>query len=486
MQPSSQELYRVAQIREAERIAIEELQIPGMQLMLSAGLAAFNALQQRWPDVYRLSVFCGGGNNAGDGYVLAKLALQAGFNVVVYSVADTAALKGDALTAYQDYVRTGGRVLPCEPGLKPGGIVADALLGTGLSREVSDEYAMAISLINASGCPVLALDVPSGLHADSGSILGCAVQAGITVTFIALKCGLFTGEAANYCGDVVCSSLNVPDSVLAKLPVAARLLDKKPLPPRLRASHKGHFGHVLLVGGNHGYSGAIRLAGEAALRAGAGLVSIATRAAHSAVLNCNRPELMCHAVEEPSALRSLLDKATAVVIGPGLGRDEWARALFAEALASGKPCVLDADALNLLAEQPARRDDWILTPHPGEASRLLACSTRDIGGDRFAAVRNLQQRYGGVIVLKGAGSLVADDKDIFVDTTGNPGMASGGMGDVLAGMLGALSAQGLASVDATKLAVYVHGEAADIIAEEHGERGMLASDLLAKIRELLN
>lgn len=486
MRPLSQELYRVAQIREAERIAIEELQMPSMQLMRSAGLAAFNALQQRWPDVYRLSVFCGGGNNAGDGYVLAKLALQSGFNVVVYSVADVANLIGDALTAYQEYVQTGGRVLACDPGVKPSGIIVDALLGTGLSRDVSNEYALAISLINESGCPVLALDVPSGLHADTGYVSGSAVKADITVTFIGLKCGLFTGEAANHCGDVVRSSLNVPDSVLAKLTVAAHLLDKKPLPPRSRASHKGYFGHVLLIGGNHGYSGAIRLAGEAALRCGAGLVSIASRATHSSVLNNGRPELMCHAVEDLAALRPLLYKATVVVIGPGLGQDDWAQTMLLGVLADAKACVLDADALNLLATQPMKRDNWILTPHPGEAARLLDCSTRDIAVDRFAAIKNLQDRYGGVIVLKGAGSLIADQQGIYVDTTGNPGMASGGMGDVLAGMVGALLAQNLSAIDAAKLAVYVHGEAADSIAEEAGERGMLASDLMPKIRELLN
>lgn len=486
MRPSTQELYRVAQIREAERVAIEELQMSGMQLMRSAGLAAFNALQQRWPDVYRLSVFCGTGNNAGDGYVVAKLALQAGFNVSVYSVAGVENLKADALTAYQEYLQTGGKVLTFESSIKPGGVIVDALLGTGLDREVSGRYAEVIAFINGSGCPVLSLDVPSGLHADSGCVLGCAVKAEMTVTFIALKCGLFTGEAADYCGDVACSSLNVPDSVLANLAPAAYLLSKTPLPPRPRAAHKGHFGHVLLIGGNHGFSGAIRLAGEAALRSGAGLVSIASRATHSGFLNNGRPELMCHAVEDSAALQALLEKASVVVIGPGLGQDEWSQLMLSTVLSRDKPCVLDADALNLLAKQPCQHKHWVLTPHPGEAARLLACANRDIAIDRFAAVKNLQARYGGVCVLKGAGSLIADQASIFVDTTGNPGMASGGMGDVLAGMVGALLAQGLSPIEAAKLAVYVHGEAADSIAAENGERGMLASDLLPKIREFLN
>ncbi len=486
MRPSSQELYRVVQIREAERIAIQELQIPAMQLMRSAGLAAFNALQQRWPDVYRLSVFCGAGNNAGDGYVLARLALQAGYNVIVYSVANVAHLKADALMAYQEYVQSGGRVLAFDVNLKPSGIIVDALLGTGLSREVSADYAAAIAAINASDSPVIALDVPSGVDADTGCVWGAAVNAAMTVTFIALKCGLFTGEAANHCGDIVCSSLNVPDSVLANLPAAAQLYAKAPLPQRLRAAHKGHYGHVVLIGGNLGYSGAIRLAGEAALRSGAGLVSIATRAAHAAVLNLGRPELMIHAMEALDEVQALLDKATVIVIGPGLGQDAWAQALLSAVLSLAKPMVLDADALNLLARQPQRRQDWILTPHPGEAARLLQVTSRDIGRDRYAAAKRLQAEYGGVSVLKGAGTVIADETSVFVDTTGNPGMASGGMGDVLSGLLGALLAQGLTPIEAAKLGVYVHGEAADRLAEEYGERGLLASDLLPKIRELLN
>lgn len=486
MQAFSQALYRVAQIREAERIAIQDLQLPALQLMRSAGLAAFNALRKRWPNQRRLTVFCGAGNNAGDGYVLAKLAMQAGFEVKVYSLSDVLNLKGEALTSFHDFIQAGGSVLDFDRQLKPAGVIVDALLGTGLNRQVSEEYTPAIDLINRSGCPVLAIDVPSGLHADSGYVLGRAVKADLTVTFIALKCGLFTGEAADYCGDIVCSSLNVPESVLSKLPATAAFLTKTPLSRRPRTSHKGHFGHVLLIGGNLGFSGAIRLAGEAALRGGAGLVSIASRAAHCDFLNIGRPELMCHGVENQAQLQPLLDKAGVVVIGPGLGADAWARAMFEAVRASDKLSVLDADALNLLATDHVKQDNRILTPHPGEAARLLGCSNQEIAADRFAALNRLQTEYGGVCVLKGAGSLIADQRAAFVATNGNPGMASGGMGDVLAGIIGALLAQGLSPIDAAKLAVYVHGEAADAVATEQGERGMLASDLLPKIREFLN
>ncbi|MGR8930805.1 MAG: NAD(P)H-hydrate dehydratase [Gammaproteobacteria bacterium] len=486
MQALSPAVYRVSQIREAERVAIEKLHMPGLQLMQSAGLAAFNALRQHWPDEKRITVFCGVGNNAGDGYVVARLALQEGFTVWLYSVASIDDLQGDALMSYQDFLKAGGHAKPFAAKSKVEGIIVDAMLGTGLNRPVSDDYAIAIQFINASKLPVLAVDVPSGLHADSGNVLGCAVRADVTVTFIALKCGLFTGDAANHCGEIACSSLNVPESVLTSLPRAASILTKSPLPSRPRSAHKGYFGHVLLIGGNSGYSGAIRLAGEAALRSGAGLVSIATRAAHSAFLNIGRPELMCHGVEYPAQLQPLLEKANSVVIGPGLGQDDWAQALLSLVMASDRRCVLDADALNLLGQHTSKRDNWVLTPHPGEAARLLDCTTRDIGIDRFAAIKKLQAQYGGICVLKGAGSLIADQHEIFIATTGNPGMATGGMGDVLSGVIGGLLAQNLQAMEAVRLAVYVHGEAADLAATESGERGMLASDLFPKIRELLN
>lgn len=486
MQNLPKPLYRAAQIRQVERAAIEEQQIPGLKLMRDAGKAVFVELQRHWPDRRKLMVFCGAGNNGGDGYVIARLALLSGYAVSVYAIGDLEALKGDAQTSYQDFLNAGGAVSIFAADLSlPDGVIVDALLGTGLNRCVGDEYSSVIAAINAAGCPVLAVDLPSGLHADTGCVLGCAVKADLTVTFIGLKCGLFTGQAADYCGEIVLADLSVPETVFTGVSPTAHLLTKTPLPRRPRSAHKGLFGHVLLIGGNLGYSGAIRLAGEAALRSGAGLVSIASRSGHTAMLNIGRPELMCHGVENPDQLQALLDKASVVVIGPGLGQDAWAQVLYDRVQVTEKPCVIDADALNLLAKQLRKRDDWILTPHPGEAARLLACSTRDIAADRFAAVSELQNRYGGVCVLKGAGSLIADSQTIHVATTGNPGMASGGMGDVLAGLVGGLLAQGLSYTDAAKLAVYVHGEAADSAAEQ-GERGMLASDLLPELRRCLN
>ncbi len=488
MQNLPESLYRADQIREAERVAIQDLQIAGLQLMRSAGQAAFAELQRRWPDCRQLSIFCGAGNNGGDGYVVAKLALEAGYKVKVYTIGDATLLKGDALTSCRDFLQASGAVEKFTAGMPIASaeLIVDALLGTGLNRPVGGDYAIAIAVINAADCPVLAVDIPSGLHADTGASMGCTVKADATVTFIGLKCGLFTGQASDYCGEIVFADLAVPASVFSGLNPAASLLKKKLLAARPRSAHKGHFGHVLLIGGNLGFSGAIRLAAEAALRSGAGLVSIASRIEHNALLNIGRPELMCHAVENAAQLQILLDKASVVVIGPGLGQDEWAQMLFAGVMNGEKLSVVDADALNLLALRHESRENWILTPHPGEAARLLACSTADIAANRYAAVTALQNRYGGVCLLKGAGTLIADAESISVGTTGNPGMASGGMGDVLAGLIGGLLAQGLLLTEAAGLAVYVHGEAADAVAAQQGERGMLASDLLAELRRFLN
>jgi NAD(P)H-hydrate epimerase len=484
-----QKLYNSTQIREAEWQAIEVLNLSSLHLMHKAGRAAFTVLHQRWPEAKHVHLFCGAGNNAGDGYELARLALAFGYHVSVHSMVDETLLTGNALATYQAYVSAGGEVFSFSTAnfIEPGSVIIDALFGIGLNRPLADNYITVIDFINRSTCPVLALDIPSGLYADSGYVLGRAVKADVTVTFLGLKAGLFTGEAADYVGEIALAELDLPHALFAEMCPAGYLLKKITLPKRSRSAHKGHFGHVLLVGGNHGFSGAIRLAAEAALRSGAGLVSVATRERHSAFLNIARPEIMCHGVEEPEQLSLLLEKASVVVIGPGLGQDDWAQNLFNSVLNTAKPCVVDADALNLLAQQPSHRTNWLLTPHPGEAARLLQCTTADIATDRYAAVTALQRQFGGVCLLKGAGSLITDaEENIYVSTTGNPGLASGGTGDVLAGVLGALIAQGLAPPDAAKVGVYVHGQAADIVATKCGERGLLASDLLVELRHCLN
>ena len=486
MQKLPTKLYLTEQVRAIDRMAIEEKGIPGIDLMRKAGAAVFELIQKDYSNEH-LIIFCGAGNNAGDGYVVAALALKAGVKVDVYYLSTPSELKGDALTAYQDYLMVGGFAIIFDDNrvLKKG-IIIDALLGTGLDRAVSGDYEMAVNCIKQSKLPVIAIDIPSGLNADTGNVMGCAVKADVSVSFIALKQGMFTGEAAEYCGRIVYSSLGITDDVFNAFPAAVKRIDSFKLPKRHRCSHKGHYGHVLVVGGDVGFSGAINLAAEAVLRTGAGLVSVATRPEHAALINVMRPELMCHGIESASELSPLLNKATVVVIGPGLGQSRWAKDLLQAVLQSGKSTVCDADALNLLAKEPQYQHNWVLTPHPGEASRLLNSTTTAIAGDRFAAVLALQKQYGGVVVLKGAGTLISHNNEITLSTTGNPGMASGGMGDTLTGMIAGLIAQGLPLAEAATSAVYLHGKAADLSAQQQGEIGLLASDLMPFIRKLVN
>lgn len=263
-------------------------------------------------------------------------------------------------------------------------------------------------------------------------------------------------------------------------------LIKQCLPSRARDGQKGDFGHLLVVGGNHGMAGAARMAAEAGLRVGAGLVSVATRAEHLSVIQQGRPELMCHAIHHSSDILPLLEKSNAVILGPGLGTDTWAKDLFNQIILIKQPLLVDADGLNLLALQPRHSERWILTPHPGEAARLLNTSVGDIQTNRLAAVNAIQSGYGGVCVLKGAGSLIASPDNIWQCQAGNPGMASGGMGDLLSGVIGGLLAQGLSLAHAAAVGVLVHAKAGDLAAAKQGERGLLASDLLLYLQTLVN
>ncbi|MCB1775930.1 MAG: NAD(P)H-hydrate dehydratase [Candidatus Competibacteraceae bacterium] len=487
------ELYRATQVRELDRIAIEERGVPSYTLMSRAGEAAFHLLRQRWPDARRITVVCGGGNNGGDGYVVARFARQAGMQVKVLTLADPAKLVGDAQTAWQDALAAETPVAPFTPmGLNDSELLVDAILGTGLEREVTGAWREAIQAMNADPADIFALDIPSGLHADTGAVLGAAIQAAATLTFIGLKLGLFTAQGPTCCGDVHFANLEAPPDIYPALhPACWRYAGEdlpSLLPPRQRSAHKGHFGHVLVVGGDLGMAGAARLAGEAAARCGAGLTSVATRAVHAGLQAAVRPELMFRGVETPEELEPLLDRATVIAIGPGLGRDHWGRAMFHAALTTDKPLVIDADGLNLLANEPLFRENWILTPHPGEAARLLKMTPAQVESDRFTAVEDLVLRYGGVAMLKGAGSLIAsrEEGQVALCATGNPGMASGGMGDVLTGVIAALRAQGLPPFAAAKAGVYLHGLAGDQAAQTNGERGLLATDLLPFLRRGVN
>ena len=485
------EIYSVATVREIDRTAIEDEGIPGYTLMTRAGAAAVRAARERFPNANRWQVICGAGNNAGDGYVVARLAAQEGLVVSVVALVDPESLTGDAATAYGDFAAEGGIVMRWEGALDDeAGLLVDALLGSGLERDVSGEFAKAVAAMNTHRARVMALDIPTGVHGDTGQVMGTAVEADLTVTFVGLKAGLFAGQGAELCGSIAFDGLDVPEHCrphgkAMSRRISSRVL-RRCLKRRPRGAHKGDFGHVLIIGGGEGMPGAVRLAGEAALRTGAGLVSIATHPSHATVIVGSRPELMSHGIEDAKALHPLLERATAVAFGPGLGTSDWSRQLFLAVSKLELPCVWDADALNLLAENPARNDRRIITPHPGEAGRLIGEDAAAVQGDRRAALIALQEKYGGVVVLKGANTLVTSKKKVpWLCTAGNPGMASPGMGDVLTGIIAALLAQQLGKEASAVVGVELHARAGDRAARA-GERGTIASDLVAELRRVAN
>jgi NAD(P)H-hydrate epimerase len=482
-------LYTAAQMRRIDAAAGAPLGLDSPALMQRAAQAAFDILCRRWPSALRITVCCGGGRNGGDGYLLARLARQAGRDVSV--VALTPPQDPDTQAAADAWRASGGFSHPFAgaASLPAADVYVDALYGIGLNRPLQGAAVVLVEALNASGVPVLALDIPSGLSADTGAVLGACVRAAATVSFIAWKRGQHTGAGTDACGELELAPLALPAAVFDEEPAGAVLLDwealRARLPERRRDVHKGLYGHVLAIGGDHGYGGAIRLAGEAALRSGAGLVSVATQEDHLAPLLAARPELMVAATAGPQELDGRLDKATTLALGPGLGQRSWGHALWHRALASNKPAVLDADALNLLARHPRRfAAPTVLTPHPAEAARLLASDSASVQASRYAAVLAIAERYQAVVVLKGAGSLIAaPGRAVAVCPWGNPGMASGGMGDVLTGVIAALLAQGLDAWDAACLGVAAHARAGDVAAADGA--GLLAADLFAPLRRVL-
>lgn len=486
-------LYTAAAVRQLDQLAIESRGIPGLTLMRRAASACVDALCRHWPGARDVRVYCGSGNNAGDGFLMAGMLAEKGYRVTVAVVGQPSSLGADATEAHRYCLSTTAKVNTWTPlGQVEADVVVDALLGTGLSGEVRAHYADAIKEINTSGKPVLAVDIPSGLSSDTGVRLGASVSASVTVTFIGLKCGMFTLDGPDACGRIEFSDLQVPSDIYEGVDAAAHRIDldelRRQLPVRPRNAHKNQFGHVLVVGGDAGMGGAVAMSAEAALRSGAGLVSVATHPVNTAAILARRPELMVRGVENPNALAPLLERASVLVLGPGLGQDDWGRQMFAAVMAASHerhpPMVVDADGLTLLGEQPEARDNWVLTPHPGEASRLMP--DVDIQSDRFDAVTRLQAAYGGAALLKGAGTVIADGHANYLCDLGNPGMSTAGMGDVLSGVVGGLLAQGLTVSRATRLAVAVHAAAGDACSARGGERGLVATDLMADIRRLLN
>ncbi len=465
--------------------------------MRRAGRALFAALNDGWPGLSRLSICCGRGNNAGDGYVVAELARRHGIEVQLVQVGDPAALAGDAATARDDALAAGVTVVRTDDGdlALTGEVLVDALLGTGIEGPPRPAYANLIEQMHRAGAPVLAVDIPSGVAADTGAVAGAAVRAHTTVTFIGRKIGLHTGAGAALAGRIRYADLGVGREVHEQVPgldwlTFGALSKSIGLPLRDADAYKQSLGHVAVIGGDVSMGGAVAMSAEAVLRCGAGMVTVITRAEHRNAILARRPEVMVLDADDGPGIRAVLDRATTLVVGPGLGRRAWGERLFEQALSRADQrlaTLVDADGLYWLAESgipiPA---GTVITPHAAEAARLLAATVADVQADRPAAARALADRVGGVAVLKGAGSVVADaTRVIGVCAHGNPGMASAGMGDVLSGVIGALLAQGHGPADAAALGTCLHSLAGDRAADRLGQVSLLATDLLPEMIELL-
>ncbi len=503
------------QIREYDRVAVEEAGVPGIVLMENAGAGAARIARELLGAGRRVAIVAGPGNNGGDGFVIARHLLNDGFHVSVFLATAAAKIAGDALvnlrilesmSALIEDVSAAEAASGLARRLRDHGLVVDALLGTGVSRPLEGHLGALIDAINGCGTPVLAVDIPSGLDSDSGQPLGKAVRAAATATFAHLKRGLVLHPGAELAGLVTVVPIGAPGYVSDRAGRDGEILDGgealEQFPGRPTAAHKGTFGHLMILAGSLGKTGAAALAGEAALRVGTGLVTVATTGAAQPVLEARcRAELMTEQVIErndaPLSERSLarlaevVEGKSAVVIGPGLSTAPGISGLVAR-LASTMtvPAVIDADGLNIMAADPASLgrvvSPLVLTPHPGEMARLLGKSVPAVQSDRIGTAREAARKLQAVIALKGARTVVATpDGRIWVSTTGNPGMATGGTGDVLAGIIGGLLAQGMPPLEATLLGVWLHGTAGDRAAARLGEPGLLAGDLLTELPELL-
>jgi len=501
-----------AAMQELDRRTIQEAGVPGAVLMENAGRAVAEVIVARFADIFPgpVLVLCGRGNNGGDGFVIARLLREAGWQVRTILLAERAAIGGDAATMLLQYEKRDGVVieavdearlttaLASVPGCQ---LVIDALFGTGLTRAPQGVAAEAITWLNRQSLPVVAVDLPSGVNASTGRVPGVAVCAAVTVTFAFPKIGLFSYPGAALAGEVVTVPIGIPDEVAANAPVEALLVDadeaRAMLPPRPADGHKGVFGHLLVIAGSQGKSGAAVMTATAGLRGGAGLVTLACPAGMQQVAACHTLEIMTAALTEVAgavslqAMEELLlltDGKQAVAVGPGLGTTDEAGALARRFLRETElPAVVDADALNALGGHLEVLDGrrgraTVLTPHPGEMARLCDLSVAEVQADRVGVACGFAREHGVVVLLKGARTVVAaPDGRLRVNSSGHPGMASGGMGDVLTGLIGGLLAQGVEACAAAALGAYLHGLAGDRLYPLFGDAGLLATDLLREI-----
>ena len=479
-------------IRRIEALAAQQREPP--QLMERAGLAAAELATGLARGGKRVVILAGPGNNGGDALVVARHLKSGWFNVDVLFTGNAAQLSGDAARAHEAWKSNGGGFIAEPPRAHDCELIIDGLFGIGLKRDLAGRHAELVRWMNTADCPVLALDVPSGLESDTGRVLGCAVRASHTITFIALKAGLLTLDGPDHCGTLHVANLGLDAATLVK-PGGHVIGDEvlqTALPRRRLNSHKGDYGSVGIVGGATGMVGAALLAGRAALKLGAGRVYVGLSGENAPKVDMAQPELMLRSAKE---VLDLAQDLACLAVGPGLGQSDEARSLLASSLATTLPVVLDADALNLLARDAdlrevlsARKNPALMTPHPAEAARLLATSVANVQHDRVTAALEIAKKYGSAVVLKGAGSVCAWPSGRWaINTSGNPGMASAGMGDVLTGMLAALLAQGAQADTALESGVYLHAAAADAAVESGiGPMGLVAGDVIEAARSLVN
>lgn len=463
-------------------------------LMERAGLRAFEFMRELYSDLSPITVLCGAGDNGGDGMVLAREAKRRGHKVKVVCVSQPTS--DDAIQAWHSMLAAGVKPVMSRSikSLSDTGIIVDAIVGTGLMREPEGEVKRLIKLANRSKAMVMSLDCPSGMYANTGVVSENVIQADTTLTFIGLKPGFFCGGGPDVIGNLVLCPLGVSaasyDSVEPTMVRISAESVQSVIPQRAADTHKGQAGHVLVIGGDEGMGGAAKMCAEAALRCGSGLVSLVTHPAHAPAIMAAQPELMVQGVTPGEDISDKFERASVIALGPGLGQGAFGRYLFELAMtwceAGRGDIVVDADGLNLLAEHPGRYARWVLTPHVGEAARLLDSSTETVSTDRLQALTDIQQRYGGTVVLKGAGTILTDGDQTWLCDQGNPGMATGGMGDVLTGVIAALIAQGVNRADAAQLAVWLHAKSGDECVERHGTLGLVASDVVPIIREQMN
>jgi NAD(P)H-hydrate epimerase len=492
-------LYSAQQVKEGEVICAQKAGFSMYQLMEKAGHAVFDVFLAHYSQQRRVAIVAGRGNNGGDAYVFARLAMLSNYDVSVYSFKPTAPLTGDAEIARQSLISQGGKIQDLfDADFSNADVIIDGLLGTGFYGDLRSDAKEAIAKINNSNIPVIAIDLPSGLLADTGVAASNCIKAQYTVTFIAPKIGLFVADGPDQTGHLVFSDLGVGHIFETLLHPKARIYglgNQAQISRRKRNTNKGKNGHVLCIGGNVGMPGAAYLAGKAALRSGVGKVSVLCHPENVSTINMLCPELMVWGYErerDNALVSQKLSSADVVLLGPGLGTDEWAKTLMKLVLSvKNKPLILDADGLNLLSQDDEMNNYFaqypshkVITPHPLEAARLLKNQVSDISQNRLEAASQLADKYHSNIVLKGNNSLVVEAGEISVNLTGNSGMASAGMGDVLAGIIAAFIANKenlqINLNERVKLAVYLHGLAGDFAAKS-GEIGIIASDIIEQL-----